>query len=51
MMETHKLSQELDQTLLLRTGEQANVTVENFSGQVAFGEACFAFVQDYRGGR
>ena len=26
------------------TEEQANITVENFDGQVAFGEACLAFV-------
>jgi hypothetical protein len=33
------------------TGEQTYVAGENVDGQVAFGEACVAFVQDYRGGR
>jgi hypothetical protein len=31
--------------------EQRDAPVENYDGQVAFGEACFGLVQDYRGGR
>ena len=31
--------------------EQRDAPVENYDRQVAFGEACFSLVQDYRGGR
>ena len=31
--------------------EQRDAPVENYNGQVAFREACYGLVQDYRGGR